>query len=120
VNLQALLNRLSIICRSRIGSAVSAPRSPGVSYEAVLVCLSELFRGAHNVFDQRGELTLFFGGLNCWTAAALKEIPPASERGGILGRRGGLRMGVHQVPPTKQYGPILYWLRLLSFCVPCC
>jgi hypothetical protein len=29
VNLQALLNKLSRICRSRIGSAVSAPRSCG-------------------------------------------------------------------------------------------
>ena len=47
VNLQALLSRLSRICRSRMGSTVSEPRfSWQFDDQAVLVLLGELARGA--------------------------------------------------------------------------
>src|SRR5690242_7372189 len=53
VNLQALLKRLSRICLSRMGSAVSAPRVLlGFDSEAVLVLLGELSRGADNLVDK--------------------------------------------------------------------
>ena len=57
VNLQALLSRLSRICRSRIGSTVSVPRfARRLDHEAVLVLLGELARGADDLVDQRCEL----------------------------------------------------------------
>ena len=57
VNLQALLNRLSRICRSRMGSTVRAPRfSWASSNQAVLVLLGKLARGADHLVDQRCEL----------------------------------------------------------------
>jgi hypothetical protein len=51
--LQALLSRLSSICLSRRGSAVSGPRfSWGFDDEAVLVLLGELSRGADDLIDK--------------------------------------------------------------------
>ena len=56
MNLQALLSRLSRICRSRMGSTVSAPRLLGQSTtRRLLVLLGELARGADHVVDQRRE-----------------------------------------------------------------
>ena len=57
VNLQALLNRLSKICRSRMGSTVSTPRfSWSFDDKLVVVLLSELTRGADDLVDQRRKL----------------------------------------------------------------
>jgi len=54
VNLQALLSRLSRICRSRIGSTVNAPKVLlGVDDEAVLVLLGKLSGGSDDLVDQR-------------------------------------------------------------------
>src|SRR6516165_9183873 len=54
VNLQALLSRLSRICRSRIGSTVNAPKVLlRVDDEAVLVLLGKLSGGSDDLVDQR-------------------------------------------------------------------
>ena len=54
VNLQALLNRLSSICRKRMGSTVNATEVfLGVNDEAVLVLLGKLSGGADDLVDQR-------------------------------------------------------------------
>src|SRR5436190_11506131 len=55
VNLQALLNRLSRICRNRMGSTVSAPRFSWSS-TTTLVLLCELTGGADHLVDERREL----------------------------------------------------------------
>ena len=53
VNLQALLKRLSRICRSRIGiDGDGAEIVLAFDDEAVLVLLSELTRGADDLVDQ--------------------------------------------------------------------
>ena len=60
VNLQALLNRLSRICRSRIGSTISGPRfSWHFDDEPVLVLLGKLARGADDLLDQRRQAHRF-------------------------------------------------------------
>ena len=57
VNLQALLNRLSRICRSRMGSTVQrAEVLLRLDDEAVLVLLGELARGADHLVDQRRQV----------------------------------------------------------------
>src|SRR5215471_13413575 len=53
VNLQALLSRLSRICLSRMGSALSAPTFSWASTTSrFLILLGKLFRGASNLIDQ--------------------------------------------------------------------
>src|SRR5262245_3944353 len=57
VNLQALLNRLNRICRSRMGSTVREPTSSrDLGCEAVFVLVGELSRGADDLIDQRHQL----------------------------------------------------------------
>src|SRR5262249_22788100 len=60
VNLQALLNRLSSICRSRMGSTINAPRFSWASTtRRLLVCSSDLRpvpRSADDLVNQRSEL----------------------------------------------------------------
>ena len=57
VNLQALLNRLSRICRSRMGSRVErAEVLLRFDDEAVLVLLGELSRSADNLVNQRWQI----------------------------------------------------------------
>ena len=54
VNLQALLSRLSRICRRRIGSTVIGAEVGGTfHHETVAVLLRELARGADDLVDQR-------------------------------------------------------------------
>ena len=62
VNLQALLSRLSSICRSRMGSTVKcAEVLLGFNDEAVLVLLGELSGGADDLVDQAAPAARFAG-----------------------------------------------------------
>src|SRR5262249_4453886 len=89
VNLKALLNRLSSICRSRMGSTVNGPRfSRGIDDEAVLVLLGKLSGGADDLVDQRCQLhglrvELELSGLDLRQVEHLGDrigLPPSDSR----------------------------------------